>query len=79
MKALFFVITASLCGCAMEKQVQVKIVDVELVKVETVYRLPNYQEKILTWKDDNNVQYVSFEPANSNSNIGARMKMLIRR
>jgi hypothetical protein len=79
MKTLLFLMAVSLGGCTMERQVQVRMVDVELVKVETIFRQPNQQEKVLTWQDENNIQYISYEPANSAVNIGSRMKMLVRR
>ena len=79
MKTLLILVAVSLFSCSMERQVQVKMVDVELVKVETVYRDSNQQEKILTWQDDNYIQYISYEPVNSVANIGSRMKMLVRR
>lgn len=66
-------------GCTMEKQVQVRIVNVELVKVEKVHRSPSVEENLFTWRDDDHVQYISFEPVSNHINIGSRMKMMIRR
>jgi len=63
----------------MQKQVQVRIVDVKLIKMEPIHRSHSTEEMILTWKDEDNVEYVSFESMNTQMSIGSRMKMMIRR
>ena len=63
----------------MQKQVQVRIVDVQLIRMEPVHRSPTIDEMLLTWKDEDNIEYVSFESMNTQMSIGSRMKMMIRR
>ena len=81
MKAiLLLIVPVLLYSCAGEKEVQVEIVNVELVKIDTIYRGSSVKEQLLTWKAENNVQYVSYQPINSGSfNIGSRMKMMVKR
>ena len=66
-------------GCTMQKQVQVRIVEVQLIKIEPIHRNPSRDEMLLTWKDEDNVEYVSFEPMDNHISIGSKMKMMVRR
>lgn len=66
-------------GCTIQKQVQVRIVDVQLIKMEPVHRSLSIDEMLLTWKDDDNIEYVSFESIKTPMSIGSRMKMMIRK
>ncbi|HEU4472294.1 MAG TPA: hypothetical protein VFR58_14475 [Flavisolibacter sp.] len=78
--AIPFVITAAaLVGCITERSVQVSMVDVELVKIDTVQRYPSEDQKILTWRGFDNIQYVTYEPIYSAYTIGSKMKVMIRR
>jgi hypothetical protein len=63
----------------MQREVQADLVDVELVKIETVQRYPDLEQKLLTWKDENNISYITFEPMSTNYKIGSQMKVMIRK
>lgn len=82
-KTLPFLMAASvaaiLLGCAEEKQIQMSFTDVQLVKVDTVLRYPEATQKLLTWRDDNHVDYQTFVPMESYYPIGARMKVMLKR
>jgi hypothetical protein len=80
MKSFFTLLTiiGFLSACGFQRDVQVQMVAAELVKIDTVYR-SSHPERILTWKDDNNITYVSYTNLFSNYNIGTRMAMLVRR
>jgi hypothetical protein len=77
--ALFLIIPAFIYSCAGEKEVQVQIVNVRLVKIDTVYRGSKSTEQLLTWKGDDDVQYICYEPLKNGYNIGSRMKIMVRR
>jgi hypothetical protein len=66
-------------GCTAEKEVQMDMIDVKLVRIETVQRYPDLTQKILTWTDRNNVSYVTFEPVHVNYKIGSYMKVMVRK
>ena len=66
-------------GCTAEKEVQMDMIDVKLVRVETVQRYPDLTQKILTWTDRNNVSYVTFEQVHVNYKIGSYMKVMVRK
>ena len=69
----------TLFSCAVEKEVQADLIEVELVKIETIQRYPDQEQKLLTWKDGNNISYVTFEPMSANYKLGSVMKMMVRK
>lgn len=79
MKALFVLLGIALYSCGTEKEVQASMVDVQLVKIDTVDRYPNHEQKLLTWRDENNINYITFEPMNNNYKLGDSMKVMIRK
>lgn len=64
-----------LAGCSTHREIQVEMVTAELVKIDTVYRQPN-EQKLLTWRDKDNIEYVSFIPMNQNFILGSTMTVL---
>jgi len=78
-KALPFFLAATIAGCNSEKQIQMNIADAELIKIDTVQRYPNTSEKLLTWRTDDRIDYVTFVPINSHYSIGSRMKVMVKR
>lgn len=80
MKGIILLLGSALTyGCASEKEIQMDVIDVELVKVETVNRYPNLEQKILTWRDAHNISYVTFEPMNNKYTVGSIMKVMVKR
>jgi hypothetical protein len=80
MKAMFLLLGYTLAyGCATQKEFQMDVIDVKLVKVETVNRYPYAEQKLLTWRDANNIDYITFEPMNTNYAIGSLMKVMVRK
>lgn len=47
-------------GCTSVKEVQVEMIQAQLIKIDTVYRQPNLSRQQLTWKGEDNIEYVSF-------------------
>jgi hypothetical protein len=78
-KVLSIVLAAIVIGCGTSREVQMDLTDVQLVKIDTIQRYPNNNEKILTWQDDNHMSYVTFVPMEVYYAVGARMKVMMRR
>lgn len=78
-KVLPIVLAAFAVGCGTSREVQMDLTDVQLVKIDTIQRYPNDNEKILTWQDDNHMSYVTFVPMEVYYAVGARMKVMMRR
>jgi len=74
---LALTLSLALFSCTSEKEIQANIVDVQLVKIDTVSRFPNAMQKLLTWRSEQNVDYVTFEPINSQFRVGTRMKVMV--
>lgn len=71
--------TLAMSSCYFEKDIQVERVNVELVKIDTIFRQSG-SVKVLTWKTANRLSYVSLEPIDApQMNIGSTSVMLIKR
>jgi hypothetical protein len=80
MKAMILLLGSTLAySCATEKEFQMDVIDVKLVKVETVNRYPYAVQKLLTWRDANNIDYITFEPMNTNYPLGSLMKVMVKK
>jgi hypothetical protein len=80
MKTLLLMLSGiMLHSCTAEKVVQVSVIDVRLVKIETVQRYPDGKKQLLTWRDVNNIDYVTYEPITAYFPLGTYMKVMIRR
>jgi hypothetical protein len=75
---VLFVATTVVGGCFAGKDVQVRSMDVRLVKIDTVYR-QNASEKVLTWSTADNMKFYSFEPISSPFELGTSMTVLVRK
>ena len=65
-------------GCGVEKDIQVEMVRAELIKIDTVFRSPNTKQ-LLTWKDGDNVHYVSYESMDRYFIVGTSMLIMKQR
>jgi hypothetical protein len=80
MKKTFpFFLAAIIAGCGTERAIQMNIADAELVKIDTIQRYPNGSEKLLTWRTDDRIDYVTFVPISSHYTVGSRMKVMVKR
>ena len=76
MKTLAGLITLMLCcSCYSKKELQVEMVNAELIRIDTVYRAPHDQQQ-LTWRDDMNIEYVSFAAITQTYRIGTKVLFL---
>ncbi len=77
MKTILAVIAmVSLCGCFFPRDIQAELVDAELVKIDTVHRHSRFAQQMLTWRDNYDVNYVSYASMNERFTVGTRIPML---
>ncbi|HKZ65053.1 MAG TPA: hypothetical protein VJ111_01790 [Chitinophagaceae bacterium] len=70
-------ILAAMCflaviGCNTGKEIQVEMVQAELIRIDTLFRQSN-NRKLLTWRDQNNIEYISFVSMNHTYPLGISM------
>jgi hypothetical protein len=69
-----------LFSCGLSREIEVNIVSAELVRIDTIYRYPNLQQQVLTWRSrESNVQYVSYASIRNNYALGSRMLVMVRK
>lgn len=71
-------VCALLVSCSTRREIQVELMNVQLVRVDTIYR-SDQSQKVLTWQTDNHVKYYSFEDLNLSIPVGTFMKVLVKR
>jgi hypothetical protein len=76
---LYLFVAAAFAGCYSEKDIQMNMVDVELIKIDTISRYPNMDKQLLTWRTPNQVNYITYEPLTTPYTIGSRMRVLVRK
>jgi hypothetical protein len=82
MKTLIFLLLAvvSLASCYSPREIQVEIVSAQLVRIDTVFRYVNDKsQQLLTWRDTENIEYVSYVPLYASYTVGTRMAVLRKR
>jgi hypothetical protein len=79
MKTIFtaLVITC-LVGCYTSKEIEVEMVQAELVRIDTITRHPDNQ-KMLTWRDQDDIDYISYAAMYEYYAVGTRMMVMRRR
>jgi hypothetical protein len=66
-----------LAGCYSRRELQVEIISAQLVRIDTIHRYyPNEFKQQLTWRDDENVEYVSYAPIQAVYMVGTKMSVL---
>jgi hypothetical protein len=75
---LFAMLLAAMIGCTYGKELQVEMVKAELIKIDTVFRQPNVK-KMLTWRDESNIEYVTFVSMTQSYVLGTSMMVLRQR
>jgi hypothetical protein len=50
----------AVASCTSVKEVQVELIQAQLIKIDTVHRQPNEYRQQLTWKGQDNIEYISF-------------------
>jgi hypothetical protein len=74
---ILFIVGSVFVGCRAGREVQAEFVNVQLVKIDTIYRYQK-NEIVLTWKCRENVELVSFvSPYEQQYKIGSTYKVLM--
>lgn len=71
-------IAAFAIGCTGQKEIQMDFADVQLIRIDTIQRY-DAREKLLTWRSDDQVEYVTFVPIEMHYPLGTRMKAMVKR
>ena len=69
------VVAATAVGCSSVKPLQMEIVRAELIKIDTVFRQQN-EKKLLTWRDQDNIEYITFATMNQSFPLGVSMLVM---
>lgn len=78
MKTIIVVLAlVGLTSCFSRRELQVEMVSAQLVRIDTVHRYyPNEYKQQLTWRDEQNVEYVSYVPLQAVYMVGTKMAVL---
>ena len=68
-----------IAGCYTHRELQVEMVKAELIRIDTVNRYSNLQRQQLTWKDQYNMEYVSYADMKQVYILGTKVPMLVSR
>ena len=82
MKTMIVLLLAmvALASCYAPREIQVDIVSAKLVHIDTVFRYMNDKsQQVLTWRDNENIEYVSYVPLQASYTVGTRMAVLRKR
>jgi hypothetical protein len=52
------------------------MIKAQLIKIDTIYRQPNFVKQQLTWRGDDNIQYVSFVPIDEQYPLGVSLLVM---
>jgi hypothetical protein len=68
----------ALYSCSSPRQLQAEMVSAQLVKIDTAFR-DTGPTQMLTWRDDNEIDYVIYAPLNNVFLLGSKMTVLVKR
>lgn len=66
-------------GCASTREINVEMISAQLVRVDTVYQGSTYQKQQLTWRDKDDIEYVSLVSMGAHYPVGIVMTLLRQR
>jgi hypothetical protein len=69
----------ALYSCTARRELQADIVNAELIKIDTVYRYASNPQRQLTWRDDYDIEYVTYAALSTTYALGTRMMVLVKR
>ena len=75
MVMMFFILNS----CSGPHEVQAEMVSAQLVKIDTAFRYETNPRQMLTWRDNNDVEYVTYAPLANSFLLGSRMVVLVKR
>ena len=79
MKTLIIPLLAAtaLAGCFSNREIQVEMVNARLVRIDTIHRYSESEwKKQLTWRDNQNMEYISYAPLQAMYSVGTTMAVL---
>jgi len=76
---LVIVASIALFSCSTPRELEAEMVNARLVKIDTVFRYATDPKQQLLWRDDNNIDYVTYAPLNNTYFVGSRMIVLVKR
>jgi len=80
MKTILVIATAvAFCSCAGPRELEAEMVNAQLIRIDTAFRYANDPKQILLWRDDNNVDYITYASMNNSFLLGSRMVVLVKR
>ena len=79
-KTILAIATAlAIYSCSGPREVQVEMVSAKLIKIDTVFRSTGHPQEVLTWRDDNQIDYVTYAALNNGILLGSKMIVLVKR
>ena len=66
-------------SCFGERQLQMSVVEVELVKIDTLKNFYTAEEKILTWRSTKMLDFITYAPISTDYTVGSRMMVMMKR
>ena len=71
-------VIAALYSCSSPQELQAEMISAQLVKIDTAFRNSS-PTQMLTWRDDHDVNYVTYAPLNNVFLLGSKMIVLVKR
>ncbi len=59
---LVITIVIALYSCSEPRELQAEMVNAELLKIDTVFRYATDPKQLLTWRDNNHIDYLIYAP-----------------
>jgi hypothetical protein len=75
---LIALLITAITGCYTSKEIEVEMVQAELIKIDTVSRQPD-DKKMLTWRDQDDIDYISYASMHETYALGLKMMVMRRR
>lgn len=72
-------IAAFLFSCTGLREIQMNMTNVQLVRIDTLQRYPYASQQVLTWRSEDRIDYITYEPINKYYPLGAKMAVLVKR
>lgn len=81
MKTILAAVILFICySCTSQRDIQqAEIVNAQLIKIDTVYRYSSSMQRQLTWRDEYDMEYVTYASLNSSYKLGSKMAVLVKR
>jgi uncharacterized protein YcfL len=74
-----FVVLLVVIGCRSTREINVEMVSAQLIKIDTVFRGSNEPKQQLTWRDKDDIEYVSLVSMSRLYPLGLTMNLLRQR